>query len=89
MNESEWRLDGNAAAGLLEEVFPFESTLASALCAHCGATSQLATALVYDRAPGLVVRCRSCEGVLIRIARQDDLYWLDLQGVRCLELREG
>jgi hypothetical protein len=31
-------LDGNAAGGILREIFPFEMTLAEGTCAHCGST---------------------------------------------------
>ena len=37
MDETELRLDGNAAAGLLAEVFAFEITAAELTCASCGA----------------------------------------------------
>jgi hypothetical protein len=33
MNGSDLRLDGNAAGGLLNEIFPFEMTAADATCA--------------------------------------------------------
>ena len=47
--------------------------------------------VVYVHAPGTVVRCPSCEQVLMRIVRQPGRgrYWLDLSGVRCLEFAEG
>jgi hypothetical protein len=34
----EHKLDGNAAAGTLQEIFPFEMTLVQATCTGCGAT---------------------------------------------------
>jgi hypothetical protein len=80
------RLDGNAAAGLLGEIFPFEMTLASTVCASCGALDHVGALLVYDRAPGAVIRCTQCEAVQIRIAVDSGRYWLDLRGVRCLVL---
>ena len=33
------KLDGNAAAGILQEIFPFEMTLVQATCTGCGATN--------------------------------------------------
>jgi hypothetical protein len=81
------RLDGNAVAGLLGEVFPFEMTMASTVCATCGALDRVGALLVYERAPGAVVRCAHCENVQMRIASDDGRYWLDLRGVSCLELR--
>ena len=36
MRDNDLRLDGNAAGGLLNEIFPFEMTAAEATCAGCG-----------------------------------------------------
>jgi hypothetical protein len=41
---------------------------------------------VYVHAPGTVVRCPHCEAVLMRIVRGRDRVWLDLSGVRSLEI---
>ena len=41
MDETDLRLDGNAVAGMLAEVFGFEMTAEWGGCAGCGATSQL------------------------------------------------
>jgi len=46
-------LDGNAIAGLLEDVFGAEMTTASCACASCGASGQVAELVVCSRAPGL------------------------------------
>jgi hypothetical protein len=58
-------LDGNAIAGQLFEVFGREMTIATGTCAHCGATGQIAELRVFSRAPGTVVRCRSCGSAVI------------------------
>jgi ribosomal protein L40E len=79
-------LDGNAVGGMLLELFGVEMTLAPGVCAHCGAREQLAATDVYLRAPGVVVRCRHCEGVLLRIVRGRDRTWLDVSGLRSVEL---
>jgi hypothetical protein len=87
----EHRLDGNAAAGVLAEVFAFEITTARATCVSCGATGEVGAQMAYVSEIGTVVRCSSCDNPLIRIARQDDgpqRYWLDLKGVEYLQLRE-
>lgn len=83
------RLDGNAAAGLLGAIFPFEMTLAVGTCAGCGAMAQFATLTVFTQAPGLVVRCPGCESVLLRVVEGTGRYWLDLRGLRSLELVTG
>jgi hypothetical protein len=58
-------LDGNAIAGELFVAFGTEMTTAVGTCRACGATSQIAELRVYSRAPGTVVRCPSCGGVVM------------------------
>lgn len=40
-------------------------TTASGVCAHCGTSARIAELAVYTRAPGAVVRCRNCGGVVM------------------------
>jgi uncharacterized protein DUF6510 len=77
-------LDGNAIAGLLLEVFGAEMTTAVGVCAHCGAAGQLAEQVVYNRAPGTVVRCHSCKCVLMVLADVRGVYCVDLRGLATL-----
>ena len=72
-------LDGNAIAGRLLEVFGVEMTTATGVCASCGARAPVAELEVYLRAPGTVVRCRSCRGILMVL--------VDVRGVACVDLR--
>jgi hypothetical protein len=58
-------LDGNAIGGGLLEVFGREMTADSGTCRSCGAGARIAELAVYARAPGAVVRCRSCGSVVI------------------------
>jgi ribosomal protein S27E len=74
------RLDGNAAAGLLSEVFTPEATTAIVACAGCGASGAVGAAHVYAHAPGLVVRCPGCSAVLMRFARIRGRLVADLRG---------
>jgi phage FluMu protein Com len=80
-------LDGNAAAGMLSEVFALEVSGARGRCASCGNVSALGDAHAYLDAPGVVVRCRTCESVLLVLVRGDDRYWLGLEGLTWVELR--
>jgi hypothetical protein len=81
------RLDGNAIAGLLQEAFGFDPSSARTVCASCGAEDHLGALIAYTTAPGAVLRCRGCEGVQLRVATDGrGRMWLDLTGVRCLEL---
>jgi hypothetical protein len=83
-------LDGNAAAGPLWEVFRFDIVAAIGRCKHCGAVRAFAEARVYADAPGIVVRCSSCEGVLLRLVETPTQFWLDLSGLSYLQIdREG
>jgi DNA-directed RNA polymerase subunit RPC12/RpoP len=58
-------VDGNALAGPLFAYFGREMTADVGACATCGAISQIAELRVYDKAPGRVVRCRSCGSVVM------------------------
>lgn len=84
------RLDGNAAAGVLAEIFTFEMTTARCACARCGATGEVGAQMAYVTEIGTVVRCASCDNALMRVSRQDDggRFWLDLRGVEYLQLEE-
>ena len=78
--------DGNILAGPLSEVFGVEVTTAIGRCRECGTTSQLAAFRVYGPDPGFVGRCPGCEGVLMRLVRTPDAFWLDLSGVSALRI---
>jgi hypothetical protein len=81
----ELRLDGNAAAGLLGEVFAAEVTTAVGTCDGCGATDELGAVHVY-RGAGVVLRCPHCDSVLIRVVESETRVWVDLRGLRSFEL---
>jgi hypothetical protein len=85
MRQSELKLDGNAAGGILGEIFAVEITSADNTCGGCGTVHQVGSLQVYANAPGTVIRCPSCEQVLMRIVRGRGHIWLDLSGTRCLE----
>jgi hypothetical protein len=76
------RLDGNAAAGILSEVFVPDLTAARATCAHCGATRSVGALLVYAHGMGTVVRCPSCDAVVLCVTRTATQVWLDATGAR-------
>jgi Family of unknown function (DUF6510) len=80
-------LDGNAAAGELSEVFTLDVTTAVATCAGCGMTGPLATAMLYEAGMGAVLRCPSCDAVLLRYARGGGELRLEMRGVRVLQWR--
>jgi len=80
------RLDGNAAAGLLHELFGVEMTTAVGTCANCGNQGEIGSIILY-RGAGLTFRCSVCEFVLIKIVATDERAWIDMRGVRTLEVR--
>jgi Zn finger protein HypA/HybF involved in hydrogenase expression len=89
MKTSDMKLDGNSIGGLLREIFTMEMTTADAKCATCGAVHSMGRVDVYVHAPGTVIRCPSCEQVLMRIVHGRDRYWLDLTGLKSLEMVES
>lgn len=84
----ESKLDGNAAAGVLQTIFPFEMTMAEAMCTNCGAENVLGAVAAYMHEMGTVLRCPSCESVLMRVAHVQGRYWLDMRGLRALRIAE-
>jgi Family of unknown function (DUF6510) len=88
MDETDLRLDGNAVAGMMAELFGFEMTAERGGCAACGTASQLGAAHVYAHGMGVVLSCPSCGQYLARIARSQDRWWLDLRGLAWLQLDE-
>jgi len=80
------RLDGNAAAGILQEIFPFEMTLVHTRCAGCGRLDVIGASVVYSHGMGTILRCPSCDQALIRVAHVKERYWLDMRGVSVLQI---
>jgi Family of unknown function (DUF6510) len=79
-------VDGNALGGVLSEVFVVDLTVATTTCAGCGSVAVLAVLDVFLDAPGAVARCRSCGAVQLRLVRSETRTWLDLRGIRALEI---
>jgi hypothetical protein len=77
-------LDGNAIGGLLIDVFGAEMTAAQSTCVTCGDRRPVAELVVYRQAPGTVVRCRVCGGVLMVFVRAHGVIGTDLTGLASL-----
>jgi uncharacterized protein DUF6510 len=88
MESSEMRVDGNAIAGALGEVFVLEMTAARIACDGCGKVESIGAEHVYMRAPGIVLRCRHCDNALLVITRADGRSVLAFSGSRWLQLGE-
>ena len=82
-------LDGNAAAGLLRELFALDVTVARFTCAGCGSAGELGAARVYGGTMGAIFRCTGCDGVVLRLVRTPAGLWLDMQGARRLVVPSG
>jgi hypothetical protein len=78
-------LDGNAVAGGMRDVFSVDVTTATGQCAGCGYVTSFAQTRVYTQAPGIVVRCAMCEGVLMRLVKTPERAWLDARGLVYLQ----
>jgi hypothetical protein len=78
MDSQTSRLDGNALAGSLSEIFVEEMTTARVACRGCGQVEELGAEHVYVQAPGAVLRCRHCEDVLLVIVQ-----WAERSFVGC------
>lgn len=80
------RLDANAAAGRLADVFVFDATVVQTRCSTCGMEAPLGHYHVYADAPGMVVRCPSCEKMVMRVAQTPGHTWLDMGGAATLDI---
>jgi hypothetical protein len=85
------RLDGNAIGRLLRELFAAEVTQARGACAGCGAVGALGAQHLYMHplAPGAVLRCRWCEGVLMVLVRAEGHVRLAVQGMAWLDIDDN
>lgn len=62
-------VDGNAAAGMLVEVFGGDVTALVGVCGGCSAAAPLAEASVEIDETAAIVRCRSCTHTLFTVLR--------------------
>jgi hypothetical protein len=86
MDPLDMRLDGNAAAGLLMDIFGREMTADLTICGTCHAENPVGRLLVYAHGMGTVIRCSNCGNVQMKVALLRGGYGVDLRGVRTLRL---
>lgn len=79
-------LDGNAAAGLLQEIFAEEMTASPAQCAGCGRVGALGRLLAYMSATGIVLRCPDCGNIVLRMVVTPREIFIDARGAMVLRL---
>ena len=86
MQTEEMRLDGNAAGGILRDVFTHEMTAALATCAGCGTRGPVGELLEYGQSMGTILRCPGCDAPVLRIVRRPGLLLVDPSGVLLLTI---
>jgi hypothetical protein len=90
MDDAALRLDGNAWAGLLREVFTHDMTAATGACGGCGAVAPFGAQPLYDypEGPGAVLRCGSCESVLMVVVHVGGRYRMAASGLTWIEIED-
>jgi DNA-directed RNA polymerase subunit RPC12/RpoP len=89
MQTEELRLDGNAAAGTLSEVFDADVTSALATCAGCGSARPMGALLEYGNGMGVILRCPGCNTAMLRMVRTRGYVRLDASGISLLVIPRG
>ena len=84
MHEQLW-LDGNALAGLLNEVLGTEVTGSERVCQSCGVVSAIGSHRLYQGA-GAVLRCPECGEVALCIVTLPDRHIVRFSGTWRLEI---
>ena len=59
-------------------------TCVGSVCGNCGDARPVGELVAYLQAPGTVVRCRTCESVLMVFVTVHDRTCVDLQGLAVL-----
>ena len=84
------KVDGNAIAGSLAEVFGRDVTLAVMTCSGCHERAVMARAMVYLTAMGAVARCPFCDLALVVLSEGPEArIRFSMPGVSSLELTPG
>lgn len=88
MDDVDLRLDGNAAGGLLSEIFAHDMTSARTACASCGYVAMIGASPLYmaHPAPGGVLRCARCNQVLMVVVDLGGRWRLGTPGVHWIEV---
>ena len=86
MSDDVMVLDGNAAAGALGSVFAFDATTAIVRCGNCHASGPLAELRFYGSPQAMVLRCRNCGEVNLRLLETESSINLDLRGAARIDI---
>ena len=83
------RLDGNAATGVLTQVFCGEPSNALIVCAGCGETAAIGALMAYGLELGAILRCPKCDTAVLRVGAAGATLWIDLRGAVSLRVGIG
>jgi hypothetical protein len=83
------RVDGNAAGGLLLEIFGRDMTSARARCAHCRRDAEVADTVAELDDTGMILLCRGCGRTLLTYLRTDGQATLTIGALTHLEWDDG
>jgi hypothetical protein len=78
------RVDGNAAGGILLDIFGRDMTGARAASAHCEHEGPLANAVAEVDDAGMILLCRGCGRTLLTAVRSDGVQTLVIGGLHRL-----
>ncbi|CAH0242584.1 hypothetical protein SRABI76_03040 [Microbacterium oxydans] len=74
-------VDGNAAGGVLLEIFGRDMTAALATCRHCEHEAALADAVAEMDQAGVILLCRGCRHTLLTSLASEGERTLDIGGL--------
>jgi uncharacterized protein DUF6510 len=79
MSPDDQHVDGNALAGLLEEILVAEPTTAERICQSCHTRHPIGAHRGY-RAAGVVLRCPHCGDLAVRVAELPGRHMVEFSG---------
>jgi hypothetical protein len=79
MNRADLPTDGNAIAGVLQEIFAMEMTAAERACQSCGARNAVGAHRLYEGA-GYVLRCPRCGDIAASVVTIAEGYAVSMHG---------
>ena len=77
-------VDGNALAGLLNEIFGVEMTAEPLECAFCGREGEMGSLWAFVESPGFVLRCPDCQNIVLRMVAAPNKWYVDARGAAYL-----
>jgi Family of unknown function (DUF6510) len=71
----------------LAALFGADVTVLPGKCDHCGAVHLIGELDAFVRAPGTVLRCPDCHGVILRVVETAEATYLDARGAAYLRFQ--